>query len=104
MALARVMRLRHGPLGLGVLRLPLLRAGGALGQLPLVLEEVFEEAVVPLRRVVGPGALEAARDGVRALAASVLVLPAQPLVLQAAARRLRTDAPDGGGAALHLAE
>ena len=62
--LRRVVRVGHRVLRLGVLRRPLLRAGGALGQLPLVLEEVLEEAVVPLRRLVGPGALEAARDRV----------------------------------------
>src|SRR3954447_7460386 len=104
MALARVVRIRHGALGLRVLRLPLLRASGALGQLPLVPEEVLEEAVVPLRRVVGPGPLKAARDSVRALAGSILVLPAEALVLKAGALRLRTDVPDGGSGAMRLAE
>ena len=67
--LRRVVGVGHGALGRGVLGRPLLRAGGARRQLPLVVEQVVEVAVVPLRRVVGPGALEPAGDRVGALAA-----------------------------------
>src|SRR5262249_40535153 len=54
------------------------------------------EAVVPLRRVVGPGALEAARDRVGAPAVAVLVLPAETLVLDGGTLRVRTDVRRGG--------
>ncbi len=46
--LRRIMRVGHSVLGSGIRRSPLLRARGARGQLPLVLEEVVEEPVVPL--------------------------------------------------------
>ena len=46
------------------LRPPLMRTGGALGQLPLEAEQVLEEVVAPLRRRGGPGDLEAAGDRV----------------------------------------
>ena len=46
---------------LGVLGHPLVRAGRAVGQLPLVAEEDVEEGVVPLGRRRGPRDLEAAR-------------------------------------------
>src|SRR5262249_12144861 len=72
-------------------------------QLPLVLEEVLEEAVVPLRRGVGPRALKAARDRVAALAAAVLVDPAEALVLDARGFRLRADV-GGLRRAVRLAE
>ena len=49
---------------------PLLGAGRALGELPLVAEQGLEEAVVPLRRRRRPGDLEAAGDRVAALAAA----------------------------------
>jgi hypothetical protein len=53
--LARDVRVVGEVLRGDVLGLPLLGAGGALGELPLVLEEQVEVAVVPLRRVGGPG-------------------------------------------------
>src|SRR5688500_2383882 len=98
------MGVRHRALGLGVLRPPLLRAGGALRQLPLVLEQVLEEPVVPLRGIVGPGALEAAGDRVGPLAGAVLVLPAQALLLETGGLRLRTDVARGRARAMALAE
>ncbi len=103
-ALRGVVRVRHGALGLGVLRPPLLRPGGALGELPVVLEEVLEEAVVPPRRVVGPRALEAAGDGVRPLAGAVLVLPAEALLLEGGALRLGAHVALGVRGAVRLAE
>ena len=56
--------------------------GGALGQLPVVLEEVLEKAVVPLRRLLRPRALEAARQRLRAVAVAGAVLPAETLLLE----------------------
>ena len=44
-----------GIVGRRVLRLPLLGAGRALGQLPFVLEQVVEEVVAPLGRRLRPG-------------------------------------------------
>src|SRR5207253_3522274 len=65
-----------------VLRLPLVRARRALGQLPLVAEQDPEEAAVPRGRRVGPGDLEAAGDRVGALAGAVRALPAQALLFE----------------------
>ncbi len=74
-----------------VLRLPLLGAGRALTELPLVAEQRLEVAVVPLDRRGRPGALEAARDGVLALAAAEAALPAETLVLDRATLGLGSD-------------
>ena len=64
---------------------------GLLRELPLVTEEHVEEAVVPLRRLGGPGDLEAAGDRVLSLAAGVLALPAEALRLERRALGLDTD-------------
>src|SRR5205823_5118695 len=58
---------------------------------PLIFMEVVEEAVVPLRRVVGPCALEPARDRVGALAGTGGVLPSDELRLYRRGLRFRTD-------------
>src|SRR5215204_2631470 len=91
MALRWVVSVRHLFLGLGIRWPPLLRTGRALRQLPLVLEQVREEAVVPLRRLVGPRALEPAGQRVGAIAAVDAVLPAEPLLLDWSGLGLRTD-------------
>jgi hypothetical protein len=75
----------------GALRLPLLGAGRALGQLPFEFEQVVEEVVAPLRRRLRPGDFRAAGDGVGADAGAVLALPAEALILDRAAFRLRAD-------------
>src|SRR5262249_30519638 len=80
----------------------LLCAGRARPQLIVVVVEVVEESVVPLRRVIGPGTLEPARDCVVALAAAKPALPAEPLLLQACAFRLRTHVLGGRGPAVGL--
>src|SRR5437773_9294649 len=84
MLLRRVMSVRHGPLGRLILGGPLERTGRTLRQLPLVAEQVVEVAVVPLDRVAGPGAFQAAGDRVGAFAGPKLVRPAEPLLLEAA--------------------
>ena len=96
--LRRVVGIRHRALGLGILGRPLEGAGGALGQLPFIVEQVVQEPMAPLRRGVGPGALEAAGDRVAALAAAEAVLPAKALQLESlsgeeilAARRGRSS-------------
>ncbi len=48
--LRRVVGVRHRACARAVLRLPLMRAGRALGQFPFVAEQVLEEVVAPLRR------------------------------------------------------
>ena len=92
------MSIRHGALGLGILGRPLLRTGGARRQLPVVLVQVVQEPVVPLRRLVGPCALEPAGDRVGALAAAEGVLPAEALLLEAGALWFGTDVLGAGAA------
>ena len=72
-ALRRVVRVRDGAGTGAALGHPLLRAGRALRQLPLEAEQVLEEVVAPLRRRGGPGDLQAAGDGVAALAGAEAV-------------------------------
>ena len=72
-------------------RLPLFRTGRALGQFPFVAEQVPEEVVAPLRRRRGPGDFRAAGDGVGADTRAVLALPAETLILERAAFRVRPD-------------
>src|SRR5262245_16360988 len=82
----------------------LLPAGRARRQLIVVVVEVLEEPVVPLRRFAGPGALEPARDRVVALAAAKPVLPAEPLLRQAGALRFTTDVLGGSSGTVGLAD
>src|SRR5262249_59561427 len=82
----------------------LLGAPRARRQLIVVLVEIFEEPVVPLRRLGGPGALEPARDRVLALAAAKRILPAETLLLQTGALRLGTDVPGGRRRTVRLAD
>ena len=89
--LGRVVSVRHGVLGLGVLGRPLLGAGRALGELVVVGEQVVQEPVVPLRRLVGPRALEPTGERVGAVAGLVAVLPAQALVLDGTALGFGTE-------------
>src|SRR6266481_9012334 len=76
--------------GLGAFRLPLLRTGRALGQLPFVFEQVLEEQIAPLRRRLRPGDFRAAGDGVGADARAMLALPAEALILKRTAFRVRS--------------
>ena len=80
-----VVRIRHRSRARATLRLPLVRTGGALAQLPLVPEQVLEEVVAPLRRRRGPGELEAAGDRVTGIARAEAVPPADSLVLDVTA-------------------
>ena len=88
---ARVMGVRHGALGLRVLRRPLPGVGRAFGQLPVVVQQVVQVVAVPLHRVGGPGPLDAAGDGVAALAGAEGVAPAQALLLDARGFRLSAE-------------
>src|SRR5581483_499 len=80
-----------------------MRAGGALGELPFVLEEVLEEIVAPLGRRRGPRDLEPAGDRVTRFAAAEFALPAEALLLDAGAFRLRAH-ERGVARAMGLAE
>jgi hypothetical protein len=76
---------------LDVDRLPLVGAGGDLGQFPLIAEQQVEIAHVPLGRVGRPGAFDARGDGVGGLAAHVRVDPAEALVSRSGAFRLGAE-------------
>src|SRR5882757_424078 len=84
-------------------RLPLVRTGRALGQLPFVVEQVVEEVIAPRRRRLAPGDFRAAGDRVLALARAELADPAETLLLDAGGFRLRTD-QSGIAGAMGLAE
>ena len=94
MAPGRIVRVRHRAGARAVLRPPLVRTGGALGQFPFIAEQVGEIIVAPFRRRRGPDDLQAAGDRVVALARAEPALPAQPLFLKAGVRcALGTDDP-----------
>src|SRR4051812_14364373 len=97
------MSIGHSALGRGILGSPLPRTGGARRQLPVVFEQVVQEPVVPLRRVVGPCALEPAGDRVRAFAAAVRVPPTEALLLDGSALWFGTNVLRTG-CAVDLAE
>ena len=80
-----IVRVGHRARGGLVLRCPLVRAGRALREFPLVPEQVLEIIVVPLRRARGPGPFQAAADGVDTLAAAEAAGPAKALLLDAGA-------------------
>src|SRR5581483_5894050 len=92
------MSIRHGSHVRAILGSPLLRTGGAGRQLPVVLVQVVEEPVVPLRGLVGPCALQSAGDRVGALAAAVVVPPAKALLLEGGTLGFRADMRRRGGA------
>src|SRR5690606_10883651 len=90
-ALVLVVSVRNGTVAHAVLRLPLVCACRALGQLPLIAEQVPEEVVRPLGRGGRPGDFQARTDGVGALAGAELARPAEALLSEASRLRLRTD-------------
>src|SRR5262245_17684087 len=104
MLLRRIVSIRHGALCRCVLGSPLERTGRTLRQLPLVAEQVLEVAVVPLHRVRGPGALQAAGDRVSAFAALESVPPAEALLLEAGTLGFGTAVLSRVGSTVGLAE
>ena len=72
---------------IGALGHPLMGTGRALGQFPLIVEQVLEEVIAPLGRSLGPGHFQAGTDGVATDAAAEAALPAHALVFQALAFR-----------------
>ena len=97
-ALRRVVGMRHRSGARATLRLPLMRTGRALRQLPFVAEQVPEEVVAPLRRRRGPGDFQTAGDRVTALARAKAALPAEALLLDGGRFRLGTHMGRGAGA------
>ena len=97
-ALRRVVRVGDRTRGRAALWLPLVRASGALGQLPLVTEQDAEEAVVPGDRRFSPDDLETAGDRVVAHAAAEGALPAEPLLLERGGLGVGADVVVGPGA------
>ena len=77
MLLARVVCVNHHVFGGDVFGTPLDGTGGSGHLLPLVLEQHFEVAHVPLGGVGFPGAFEATGGGVAAFACAVAVDPAK---------------------------
>ena len=92
------------PFASGFFGRPLFCACGTRRQLPVILEQVLEEAVVPFCGIVGPCAFEAAGDGVGTFAAAVLVRPAEALLFEGRALRFGTDVSSCRSGAMHLAE
>ncbi len=86
-------------------RLPLLRAGGRLHQLVVIVEQQAEIVLAPFGRGVDPRAFDAAGHGVLADAAALLAAdPAEALRGEIAARRGLRRAVDGVAVAVRLAE
>src|SRR5262245_36338276 len=83
MAFVGVVGVGHGASPSAVFCRPLLRAGRARGQLPLVAEQAFEEIVAPFRGCRGPRDLGAAADRVPTFSAVEAARPAEALRLEA---------------------
>src|SRR5580658_6305815 len=98
------MGIRHGLRPRGVPGSPLLGAGRAAGQLPLVAEQIVEVVVVPAGGMGGPCTLEPTGYGIDTLAAAEGILPAETLLLDRCALRFRSDIFGGVGCAVGLAE
>src|SRR5690606_34439785 len=103
-ALVGIVRVRHRAGAHAVLRDPLVRAGGALRQFPLVAEEVPEEVVAPLGRRGRPGAFEAAGDRIAGVARAVGVFPAEALLVDSGGSGLGPNVFRRIGSAMRLAE
>ena len=88
---------------LGALGLPLLGAGRAGGQFPLVFEQIFEEEIAPTGRRLRPSHFEARRDRVGAGAGGERALPAEALVFEIGPFRVSGD-QRGIAGAVGLAE
>ena len=96
-ALAFVVRVGYEVSCSTALGHPLLGAGGALAQLPIKTEEVFEVVVAPLRGRRGPNAFQSARDGVGSSAGVEGVLPTGALLGDGGPCGLSTDVLAGIG-------
>src|ERR1700761_5949766 len=98
------MGIRHRTCANITLGLPLMCAARALGQLPLVLEEVLEEVVAPLRRRAGPGDFQPARDGIAGNAGCIGARPSETLLFDCRTFRLCANVRRRGSCPMRLAE
>ena len=98
------MRIRHRAGGRAIFRCPLMGASRAFRQFPIVVKQVREVAVAPRRRRRGPDHFQAAGDRVHAVSGAKAVLPAEALLLDGRALRLRSDILVRIGRAMGLAE
>src|SRR5262249_60928234 len=95
--------MRHGAGAIAVFRLPLMRAGRALREFPLVAEQVLEVVVAPLRGRRGPGDFQAAGDRVSSHAGTEFVSPAKALLGDFSRFGIRSTIGISGGS-VRLAE
>ena len=101
---ARVVRIGDGIRGRAACWLPLLGAGGAVGELPLVAEQGLEVGVVPGDGCCVPRTLDATADGVVPIACALGVLPAEAHLLDGCALWLGADVLARIAVAVRLAE
>src|SRR5271157_2945153 len=81
-----------------------MRASWALGQFPIVFEQVLEVVVAPFRRRRGPNNFQAAADRVIPFARAKFVLPAEALLLDAGGFRHWADILARIGSAVGFSE
>src|SRR5208337_24380 len=81
------MRIRYCTGTCAILWSPLMRAGWALGQFPIVAEQVCKEVVAPLRRRYRPNDFQAAADRVIPFTRTKFASPAEALFLDASGFR-----------------
>ena len=104
MALVGVMRVRHGAVRIGFCWHKLGCPGWAFALHPFKAKQIVEVVVVPLNRVCGPSAFEAAGDGVYALARTKAIGPAKALLFKGRAFRFWTNILAGVRSAMGFAE
>ena len=103
MALLGIMRIRHGISQGTIGGDPLMRAGGGFRQHPIMVQQVFKIVIVPLGRVDGPSAFNAAGDRIPTHAGAKAALPAKAHLFQRRGFRFRAHMARGAGA-MALAE
>src|SRR6266481_6648308 len=81
-----------------------MRTGWALGQFPVVAEEVGEEIVAPLGWRLGPNDFQAAADGVSTKTLTKFILPSEALVLDVGAFWFGADVVGGNRGTVSFAE
>ncbi len=91
------MCIRYGTITGAIFRSPLVFAGGALGQLPFIVEQVFEKAHVPLNRFISPCAFEATGNRIGTFAGAIFVFPAETLLFNRSCFRVRAVVLFGSG-------
>src|ERR1700751_3341848 len=78
--------------------------GWALGQFPVVAEQVGKEVVAPLRRRLGPDDFQAAADGVSPKTFTKFILPPHALVLNVGSFWFGAHVVSRNGGTVGLAE